>query len=65
LDEPLPAKGYRLAGCVTRARSLATGGYGDVIQDALNSNQTPTMATFAPGRIVLLVNIADRRNDCR
>jgi hypothetical protein len=26
---------------------LATGGYGGMIQDALNSNQTPTMANFA------------------
>ncbi len=35
------------AGNVPNFVDLATGGYGDIIQDALNSNQTPTMANFA------------------
>src|SRR5262249_29782507 len=40
--------GLRIAaGNVPNFVNLATGGYGDVIQDALNSNQTPTMAMFA------------------
>src|SRR5215510_10549130 len=42
------ALGLRIAaGNVPNLVNLATGGYGDVIQDALNSNQTPTMAMFA------------------
>jgi hypothetical protein len=45
-------KGYALglriaAGNVPNFVDLATGGYGEVIQNGLNSNQTPTMATFA------------------
>ena len=45
-------KGYPLglriaAGNVPNFVDLATGGYGGMIQDALNSTQTPTMANFA------------------
>jgi hypothetical protein len=40
--------GLRIAaGNVPNFVSLETGGYGDTIQDALNSTQTPTMANFA------------------
>src|SRR5262249_50681757 len=35
------------AGNVPNFVNLETGGYGDTIQDALNSTQTPTMANFA------------------
>ncbi len=35
------------AGNVPNFVDLETGGYGGVIQDGLNSSQTPTMATFA------------------
>jgi hypothetical protein len=35
------------AGNVPNFVDLQTGGYGDTIQDGLNSNQTPTMANFA------------------
>jgi streptogramin lyase len=35
------------AGNVPNFVDLATGGYGGIIQDALNSTQTPTMANFA------------------
>ena len=35
------------AGNVPSFVDLATGGWGDVIQDPLNSSQTPTMANFA------------------
>ncbi len=35
------------AGNVPNFVNLETGGYGDTIQDALNSMQTPTMANFA------------------
>ena len=35
------------AGNMPNFVDLATGGYGETIQDALNSNQTPTMAMFA------------------
>ena len=42
------ALGLRIAaGNVPNFVDLATGGYGDMIQDALNSTQTPTMANFA------------------
>jgi hypothetical protein len=42
------ALGLRIAaGNVPNFVDLATGGYGTTIQDGLNSNQTPTMATFA------------------
>jgi hypothetical protein len=45
-------KGYALglriaAGNVPNFVDLATGGYGGMIQDALNSTQTPTMANFS------------------
>ncbi len=45
-------KGYALglriaAGNVPNFVDLKTGGYGGMIQDALNSTQTPTMANFA------------------
>jgi len=40
--------GLRIAsGNVPNFVDLETGGYGGMIQDALNSNQTPTMANFA------------------
>ena len=40
--------GLRIAaGNVPNFVNLETGGYGDTIQDALNSMQTPTMANFA------------------
>ena len=43
-----PALGLRIAaGNVPNFVDLATGGYGGMIQDALNSTQTPTMANFA------------------
>jgi hypothetical protein len=35
------------AGNVPNFVDLQTGGYGDAIQDSLNSNETPTMANFA------------------
>jgi DNA-binding beta-propeller fold protein YncE len=42
-----PALGLRIAaGNVPNFVDLETGGYGGVIQDALNSSQTPTMANF-------------------
>ena len=42
------ALGLRIAaGNVPNFVDLATGGYGDMIQDGLNSTQTPTMANFA------------------
>lgn len=42
------ALGLRIAaGNVPNFVDLATGGWGDVIQDPLNSSQTPTMANFA------------------
>src|SRR5262245_41406099 len=42
------ALGLRIAaGNVPNFVDLATGGYGQAIQDALNSSQTPTMANFA------------------
>jgi hypothetical protein len=42
------ALGLRIAaGNVSNFVDLATGGYGGMIQDALNSTQTPTMANFA------------------
>jgi hypothetical protein len=42
------ALGLRIAaGNVPNFVDLATGGYGGVIQDGLNSSQTPTMAMFA------------------
>jgi hypothetical protein len=42
------ALGLRIAaGNVPNFVNLETGGYGDTIQDALNSTQTPTMANFA------------------
>ena len=40
--------GLRIAaGNVPNFVNLQTGGYGDTIQDAINSTQTPTMANFA------------------
>src|SRR5262245_62858248 len=43
-----PKLGLRIAaGNVPNFVNLETGGYGDTIQDALNSMQTPTMANFA------------------
>ena len=40
--------GLRIAaGNVPNFVDLETGGYGTTIQDALNSDQTPTMANFA------------------
>ncbi len=42
------ALGLRIAaGNVPNFVDLSTGGYGDMIQDGLNSTQTPTMANFA------------------
>jgi hypothetical protein len=42
------ALGLRIAaGNVPNFVNLETGGYGDTIQDAINSTQTPTMANFA------------------
>src|SRR5271169_809510 len=42
------ALGLRIAaGNVANFVDLATGGYGGMIQDALNSTQTPTMANFS------------------
>jgi hypothetical protein len=42
------ALGLRIAaGNVPNFVDLETGGYGGIIQDALNSGQTPTMANFA------------------
>ncbi len=42
------ALGLRIAaGNVPNFVDLATGGYGDMIQDGFNSSQTPTMANFA------------------
>jgi hypothetical protein len=43
-----PALSLRIAsGNVPNFVNLETGGYGSVIQDALNSTETPTMANFA------------------
>jgi hypothetical protein len=43
-----PKLGLRIAaGNVPNFVNLETGGYGDTIQDALNSMETPTMANFA------------------
>ena len=43
-----PALGLRIAaGNVPNFVDLATGGWGDAIQDPFNSGQTPTMANFA------------------
>lgn len=43
-----PTLGLRIAaGNVPNFVDLETGGYGDTIQDSLNSSQTPTMANFA------------------
>jgi hypothetical protein len=43
-----PKLGLRIAaGNVPNFVNLETGGYGDTIQDALNSTHTPTMANFA------------------
>ena len=43
-----PKLGLRIAaGNVSNFVDLETGGYGETIQDALNSGQTPTMANFA------------------
>ncbi len=43
-----PSLGLRIAASnVPNFVDLASGGYGNAIQDAMNSNQTPTMANFA------------------
>src|SRR5215472_15706598 len=43
-----PALGLRIAaGNVPNFVDLSTGGWGEAIQDPLNSSQTPTMANFA------------------
>ena len=56
--------GLRIAaGNVPNFVDLATGGYGAVILDALNSGQTPTMATFATLSSVMAGCVAQVKAD--
>ena len=46
-DQRLRARPAHRSGQLPNFVDLSTGGYGRMIQDALNSTQTPTMANFA------------------
>jgi hypothetical protein len=59
-----PALGLGIAaGNVPNFVDVATGGYGGAIQDALNSNQTPTMANFATLSSLLAGCVTHVRDD--
>jgi hypothetical protein len=51
------------AGNVPNFVDLATGGWGDAIQDPLNSSQTPTMANFASLADLLAACVAQAKSD--
>jgi hypothetical protein len=59
-----PALSRRIAaGNVPHFVDVQTGGYGDTIQDALNSTETPTMANFATLSDVLAGCVAQVKDD--
>ena len=57
------ALGLRLLRATFPTVDLATGGWGDTIQDPLNSSQTPTMANFATLADVLSGCVTQVTND--